>query len=411
MNRLVAVSIAGILAACSGGKNDTSDAPFAPYEEGKEDSLNSPARGSDVRVGEVLAGKFTASRGWISHRVELAAGPVTIDLSGEEAGWQQDTVLYVFGPKKANGQYPKDPIAMNDDRVPGEDLGSSVTIDAPQAGLYRIVVSTYDNWLSYPKNVSRGTYELVVKCGLDAFDACGPAVSDLGGQCWDDGDCLASTGESAHCEGEIVCAPGTECLWVRMGACVADYAWVTVSPRQCTNEWSSTTVSAEDAAGYADSQELAQVVAYFRGKGIAIDEVGALWPSEPIFTCSSCACARGDLILVKAPLAAADALADHHGFTYLGGAVQREPSQCQSNPWQSGGGYPKPPVDEAADVITWAATLPATLSNLGFTYRTQPDAVCSGCSCPRGDRLVVVPADTQSSETLLGNGFGDVYLP
>src|SRR4030095_9394782 len=108
-------------------------------------------------------------------------------------------------------------------------------VDLPKTATYRLVVSSYDNWLFFPTNVTRGDYHVIVKCPRDGgSDVCGPAVHYEGGECWNDKECAAGL----HCEGEITCLPGTECLIAHPGTCTADYAWLAYAPKQCgQNPW------------------------------------------------------------------------------------------------------------------------------------------------------------------------------
>ena len=321
-----------------------------------------------------------------------------------------DTILYVFGPKRANGTYSHNPVAFNDDMEPGVNLGSHIVFDVPRAGRYRIVVSTYDNWLDFPYHVSRGTYQLIVKCQGGVFGSCGPAVSGIDGECWADTDCLASDGTPHHCQGEVTCAPGTECLFVRQGVCVEDYAWMTYAPKQCSNPWSHTEISDQEAAGYT-TRELAQIVKYYRGLGLALDEVGELAPSEPTFHCLACSCSRGDAIAIKVNTLDA-AVLGARGWLYsstVPPGVSLAPRQCGSNPWQT-----SPTTDPAAElelVDTWLGGMSATVSLRGFAYPIEPIVGCTGCGCPRGDRLLAFPTNPESAGVLSSEGFADLYVP
>jgi len=62
-------------------------------------------------------------------------------LFAQEAEWQVRAVRGGF----------------NDDVDPGANLNSHVVFSVPTAGMYRIVVSTYDNWLEYPVHVTAAT--------------------------------------------------------------------------------------------------------------------------------------------------------------------------------------------------------------------------------------------------------------
>ncbi|MBW2526328.1 MAG: hypothetical protein JRI23_19260 [Deltaproteobacteria bacterium] len=157
-------------------KDEVTEIPFAGDFDGKADSPWFPRDGGTLLVGEQEVADFDGWYGWIGYEMELSGGTVDIDVAEHEAGSDSklDTILVVYGPERSNGRYPIRPVAFNDDWVPGENLNSHIVFDVPEAGRYRIVVSTYLNWLNYPFNVSEGTYALIVKC-QDGAEACGPA--------------------------------------------------------------------------------------------------------------------------------------------------------------------------------------------------------------------------------------------
>ena len=224
MKHTISISLMVVaLASCAteADKQDVSDPLFDVSGDDKADSARKPSEAGTLRIAEVARGTFGPTRGFVGYEIQLDAGRVDIDLTGSEDGEPLDTILYVFGPKRPNGHYRNNPIAFNDDFEPGVNLGSHIVLDVPAAGTNRDVVSTYDNYVAFPYHLSTGDYQLIVKCQSETWGACGPAVSELGGACWADTDCLASDGTPLHCEGEITCAPGTQCLWVQLGTCVA----------------------------------------------------------------------------------------------------------------------------------------------------------------------------------------------
>lgn len=408
---IIALSLLALGACAVDDKDDISNAPFDLADEGKDDSARLPTKGIDLRIGQLGEGRFTATVGWVGHDIELTAGTVDVDLVGtnDSNGRPLDTVLYVFGPRAANGRYPSQPIAFNDDMDPGVNLGSHIVLRVPASGHYRLVASTYDNWQRYPRHVSRGSYRLITKCQDSTWGACGPAISDVGGLRWADADCVSAAGRPLHCEGEITCAPGTECLFVRQGTCAEDYAWMTYAPRQCGNPWSMTQISEEEAARFPEP-ELAQVVAFVASQGITLDEVGKLAKTNPDFVCLACPCERGDRIFIKVRTPEAAKLAEQ-GWIYsstLPEAVSLAPRQCGSNPWQT-----EPTTDVGAEleqVDTWLTGMGATVNLRGFAWTVEPKAVCEACSCPRGDRLVAFPASAESAGILAGVGFSAIYV-
>ena len=410
-----AILVGMVVTACGGddsNKQDISNPPFDLDTESKDDSPLLPSKGGDLRIAELEANSFTKTRGFVGYELELDGGVVDIDLTGQTTAHAPlDTILYVFGPKKANGKFPTKPVAFNDDVAPGTNLSSHIVLAVANPGRYRIVVSTYDNWLEYPRHVSRGDYRLIVKCQGGVFGSCGPAVSDVGGACWADADCLSATEKPLHCEGEVTCAPGTECFFVRQGSCVEDYAWMTFTAKQCGNPWSQTAISEEEAAQFP-VRELAQVVKYYAGLGIVFDEIGTLAPSDPQFHCLACSCARGDQIAIRVKTPVAAVLGAQHGWIYsstVPPAVSLAPKQCGSNPWQT-----SPAADANAEleqVDSWLAHVPAPVNLRGFAYSVEPKVTCSSCSCPRGDRLLAFPSNQQSSGELSSLGFSDIYVP
>lgn len=410
---LIALSILASIGACAvDDKDDISNVPFDLATEGKDDSARLPSKGIDLRVGQLGEGRFTATIGFVAHDIELTAGTVDIDLTGldDNNGRPLDTILYVYGPQAANGHYPSQPLAFNDDMDPGVNYGSHIVLRVPAAGHYRLVASTYDNWQRYPRHVSRGSYRLITKCQDSTWGACGPAISDLGGACWADNDCLSTANPDMplHCEGEITCAPGTECLFVRQGTCVADYAWMTYAPHQCGNPWSTTEVGEAEAERFPDT-ELAQVVAFAANQGIALQEIGKLGPTQNTIACLACPCLRTDRIFIKLSTPDAAKLATQ-GWIYsstLPEAVSIDPRQCGTNPWQT-----EPTTDVGAEleqVDTWLANMSASVDLRGFTYDVVPEPVCRACACARGDRLVAFPTDAQSAGLLAGEGFSAIY--
>lgn len=398
------------IAACSGPtKEDVSNAPFEIEFDAKDDSPTKPSKGFDARVAEQITDNFTATRGFIAHQIHLSGGRVDLDVSGLEDGESLDTIMYVFGPKKANGKYPTRALAFNDDFEPGVNLGSHIILDVPADGDYQVVVSTYENYIYFPHHVSRGEYHLMVKCQNPTFGACGPAVSGVDGQCWADNECVATDGTALHCEGEVTCAPGTQCLFVRVGTCVEDYVFMTFSAKQCTNPWSITPV--DDAESSTFPADLAQVKKHYGKKGVTFDELGQLTPADPTFHCLACGCARGDQLLVKIKSEHAATLAAD-GWIFSApdpGAMSIEPKQCGSNPWETS--QTTSMAEELEQVDSWFTAEGAKVPTRGFTFPAEPRAVCSSCACPRGDRLVAFPVDQQAHGLLSSLGFADVYVP
>jgi hypothetical protein len=185
---------------------------------------------------------------------------------------------------------------------------------------------------------------------------------------------------------------------------VAEYAWLTYAPKQCgTNPWQQDPQDNEGGSALAEG-ELRQVASYFFSKGITIDQLGLLTPAEPRFVCLSCSCARGDTLLVQAKAGDAARLVAEFGFTRVADKTLAAiaPVQCGGNPWQQQGAAD---ATELENVVTWATGAGATLTSVGFVYRTELRFHCLACSCSRGDLLVT------GGEGLAPLGFVDLYRP
>lgn len=184
--------------------------------------------------------------------------------------------------------------------------------------------------------------------------------------------------------------------------------WLTIAPKQCgTNPWNGAQPApGQDASSLAG--EAGEVDNFFRGKGVAIEQVGFAYPAEPMMVCMACSCPRGDSLVVHAKTPAdADKLIGQYGFVALENAWTRSPTQCGSNPWENGQ-QTQSSSDESHQLATWAAGQGAALKTAGFLDFTEPRFVCMACSCPRGDLAVVVPKDNASSLKLENLGFSRV---
>ncbi|MBA3396771.1 MAG: hypothetical protein H0T89_29340 [Deltaproteobacteria bacterium] len=405
------ITILGALAlvgcAAEPTKQDISQPQFDVADD-KDDSPRKPSKGVDLRIAQLGQGTFDRTRGFISHEVRLDAGPVDLDLVGD--GQPLDTILYVFGPRRANGTYPAHALAFNDDADYPHNLGSHLVLDVATAGTYRMVVSTYDNYVSYPSHVSVADYRVIVKCQNPTFGGCGPAVSGIDGACWADDDCMAVDGAPLHCEGEVTCAPGTNCLFTREGRCVADVAWMTYAPVQCSSPWGAAVLTEDEEAQYP-IPELAKVVKHYAKLGIVIDEVGTLMKPDPLLTCAACGCARGLEIAVKLTTPMAAELAAL-GWTYSSSDPPEqalEPAQCGSNPWQTTATTDV--YAELEQVDSWLAANSVMSRKRGFAWPTEPRVTCAACSCARGDRLLVYAPDLQAHGILQSLGFDFLYMP
>ncbi len=158
-------------------KESPEELPAALADNGKADSPWYPNDGGTMVVGQQVIADFNSDLGWIGYEAELTGGTVDIDIVEEGKGTDAtlDTILILYGPRRSNGSYPTRAAAFNDDFVPGENLNSHIVFEVEQGGTYRIVTSTYRNWVNYPYNVSEGTYVLTMKC-QNGLGACGPAL-------------------------------------------------------------------------------------------------------------------------------------------------------------------------------------------------------------------------------------------
>jgi hypothetical protein len=368
------------------------------------------------KVGEKVTGEFTSRRGWIAYPIDLTGNAqVEITLGGlTDRATAQDTMFWVYGPKQANGQYPAQPFAFNDDEAQGV-LSSKLYLTVPADGTYRILVSTWDNYNAYPDNVARGGYALRVTCASGGFGTCGAALSYEGEGCWADTDCRAEPDarQGAHCENEVTCPAGVQCIWVNEGNCRGDYVWLSLAPRQCaSNPWQlQRNVTGDGVDGATPEGELTTIDRYFEDQGIDLLEVGFAGRPEPMATCSACSCPRGDLLVVKARAHQAAKLVSNHGFTRLadGAALQIAPKQCGTNPWDdetTAAGSP----EEAHSIGAYTSSLGAPLHWVGHLYATEVRYQCRACSCARGDVVFVQPKDAAGFEALRQNGFGEIYV-
>ena len=174
--------------------------------------------------------------------------------------------------------------------------------------------------------------------------------------------------------------------------------WLVTAPKQCgSNPWAG----AKPAAGKDPSVlggELGEVDDFFRGKGVALEEVGLLEWTPARMVCMACSCPRGDTLVVKAKSAAdAATLKASYGFVELTGARTTTPRQCGTNPWEGG----KPGAgDEEQKLAAWLDGQNADVTEAGFVHKTEPTMVCMACSCPRGDRAVVRPKSATNATKL-----------
>jgi hypothetical protein len=407
MRRALVLALA-LLAACSpeGDKPPIGDLPIL---HGKDDSWRTPWKGGSLLVGEQRYGSFDELRGWIAFDADLAAGLVDLDLAdayGEAGGL--DTLLVVYGPMDADGSFPSEPLAVNDDVEPGANLASHIALDAPVDGRYRLVVSTYDNYAAWPANVSAGDYLVTIKCGRiedEGRDACGLHLRGHGEACLDDAAC----GPDSTCEGEIACAPGTECLWVREGVCVGELAWVAIGGQQCGQDaWQqgSPSSEADDLATFEDA-DLDAMHAWLADLGVFATSMAKLDdPGDAV--CLSCSCASGESYLAEVPVDEARWLVEQQGFRFaLDEFRALAPVQCGGNPWQASDADPAEGEIEA--VRAWADAIGVPLGLVGFAVETYAPFVCSACSCARGDLLVVTPAQGSDQRTVDELGFTTLY--
>jgi hypothetical protein len=405
-----------LVAACSGEERGAAKdlAALAPLPGSEltasDDKADAPGqkivRGDKLKVGQKVSSDFTARRGWIAYPIELVGGQ-QVDLT---VGGAEDTMVWVYGPRQANGQYPADALAFNDDETPGAVLSSRLFLDVPADGTYRVLVSTWDNYSAYPNNVSRGAYEVRATCASAGFGVCGPAISYEGEQCWADADCQAvPAAQGAHCEGEIVCAADTNCFWVNEGFCRGNYVWLTYAPKQCgTNGWQQATVVGDGVDGNTPEGELTLVDRYFEDRGIDLLEVGFAGRPEPMATCAACSCARGDLLVVKARAHQADKLVSQFGFTRVESGAQLAPKSCGMNPWPNAETVGAGSAEELQAIGEWTESLGAPLAWVGHLYSTTARATCRACTCPRGDTLFVLPVG--DAAPLFESGFSPLHL-
>jgi hypothetical protein len=384
------------LAACESSSSDAAKRDISSLpEESIQSALTSAPVDPNITTllsGTELTAPLSPQAGWLAYELSLPAGRTDLTVSGVRTnGKPLDTVAWILGPRNANGGYTVPAVAFNDDAAsppatPGT-VSSFLTATIAQAGRYLLLISTYENWASYPAIVTSGTVKVRVTCprGSDAV-SCQQPASPVGGSCIDTSGCAAG----------LLCDAGT---------CVQDFVWLYTAPRVCNTPWDAAT----PPAGTALTGELAKLDGYLRANSITLVEVGYLWPQNVQYTCQYCGCWRGEYIIVKARAADRARLTASFGFADLNVPVLGyAPKQCSSNPWQAGivNIAAVTPRQEATQVTAWAAnTVGAAVNLAGFSYPTTAVATCSACTCARGDRLVVAPRDSLSSNRLSQSGF------
>jgi hypothetical protein len=180
--------------------------------------------------------------------------------------------------------------------------------------------------------------------------------------------------------------------------------WLTIAPRQCgTNPWNGAGPAAGQGPSYLPG-EAGEVDDFFRGQGISLEQIGFAHPSEPRMVCMACSCPRGDTLVVKAKSAEdAQRLVSDFGFAEATDTLTTSPTQCGSNPWESGQQTDR--RTEAQRLASWAAAAGAPLEEAGFLDRTEPMMVCMACQCPRGDTAIAIPTDATSAAKLENLGW------
>lgn len=185
--------------------------------------------------------------------------------------------------------------------------------------------------------------------------------------------------------------------------------WLTYAPKQCgTNPWNGAQPAPGQDGSYLQGEK-GEVDNFFRGKGIALAEVGFAYPSEPRMVCMACQCARGDTLVVhaKTPADAAKLVSDF-GFAEMDGdALTTSPRQCGTNPWEGGVINHDDRVESKA-LSTWAKGAGAELAEAGFLDPTEGRAVCAACQCARGDLAIVFPKTAAGTNKLVSLGFSRV---
>jgi hypothetical protein len=177
--------------------------------------------------------------------------------------------------------------------------------------------------------------------------------------------------------------------------------WLTYMPTQCdTNPWNNVKAPPGLEPSFLQG-EAGQVDEFFRSKGIVVDQIGFAVATEPMFTCASCSCPRGDKLIVhaKSPADAAK-LVSQFGFGPMLGGLTRSPTQCGTNPWEKANDVGLP---EAQELANWSESVGAPLTSIAFVDYTQPHFVCLACQCPRGDVAVVFPKDALGASKLQDN--------
>ncbi|MFN3200200.1 MAG: hypothetical protein ACE366_17510 [Bradymonadia bacterium] len=151
---LAALTMSTALVGC-GEDAQTKGEGVEPTIQGKTDFQSRLNKGENIAFGGDMANEFKEDFEFIAHEFYAAKGDkLTLEVTQRGTRRGLDTQLFVYGPKKASGEYG-DRIASDDDA--GYGALSKVSLEAADAGIYMVVVGTHDG-------AGRGNFNLNLRC-------------------------------------------------------------------------------------------------------------------------------------------------------------------------------------------------------------------------------------------------------
>lgn len=166
--RLMTILLSLVLAAsaCSEGKDapdEGVDVLKPQITNGRADSLLGVNYRGELEYGVARDGVLERDLQFDSYEFE-AGDDAVVSIEVTQAGSSQrlDSTLFVFGPKDANGAYPRDILTFDNDSGFAR-LSKLESLTLPSAGTYLVVVGT-------PNGLDRGDYRLLLACDSGSCD-------------------------------------------------------------------------------------------------------------------------------------------------------------------------------------------------------------------------------------------------
>jgi len=186
-------------------------------------------------------------------------------------------------------------------------------------------------------------------------------------------DCLSGEDKPLHCEGEVTCLPGTQCLFVRQGTCVEDYTWMTYAAKpvlepvepdgRVPEERASSRAPSTRSSSSTTPASGSCSTRWARSRRRSVGALPRVWLRARRPPHDQGEDARGRGAGQRARLIYSSVAPPSMGLS---------PRQCGTNPWQTA-----PAADEGAElelVDTWLAGLAAkvNLARLRVTGAAGP---------------------------------------